>query len=34
MVLGLMSSKLPDVEDADEVKKRIDEAAELCRWAS
>ena len=29
MVLGLMSSKLPDVEDADEVKKRIDEAAEF-----
>ena len=29
VVLGLMSSKLPDVEDADEVKKRIDEAAEF-----
>jgi 5-methyltetrahydropteroyltriglutamate--homocysteine methyltransferase len=28
VVLGLMSSKLPEVEDADEVKKRIDEAAE------
>jgi 5-methyltetrahydropteroyltriglutamate--homocysteine methyltransferase len=28
VVLGLMSSKLADVEEADDVQKRIDEAAE------